>query len=184
MTEPTSKSKSVLGYENVVHRDEFLTFAKSTDQRFSSIEGSLDKFNNKLDIIVTSNQEAKKPNYSLLLSLCGFIVLLVSMGASLTWVIMQSNANVSELRANHAKEISAQNDKSIKDHLLFVETGNNRFTKDDFKYERDKLESAISNNSAEIKKNSTLATKSYDILKYHLSIDKLDKGANNGNFKE
>ena len=180
----TATAKRQAEYENVVHRDEFLTFAKSTDQRFSSIEGSLDKFHNKLDIIVASNQESKKPNYRLLLSLCGFIVLLVSMGSSLTWIIMQSNANVAQLRSDHAKEISSQNDKSIKDHLFFVENGNNRFTRNEFQYERDKIEASIARNSEEIQDIAILATKSYEILKYHLSIDTLDKGGSNGNFEE
>jgi len=176
----TAVAKKTIGIENAVHKDEFLSFVKSTDQRFSSIDGSLDKLINKIDTIVSNSQERNKPNYSLLLSVCGFVVILVGMGASLIGVIMNNNAVIAKERSEYMRVLSDQGDRSIADHLKFVESGNNIMTKDDFRYENEFIEKRFLRNEGIINESRVMVGEIQRILEYHLKIDKLNTGENDG----
>lgn len=106
------------GNGKYVSQDQFELFATHTDQRLNAQSAVLDQINNKLD-------ESIKPQIANWIAAASVVVVIAGMAGALTFTQIQSSSQLHEAR-----------DNALEQKINFLATGNDRFSRDDFRYER------------------------------------------------
>lgn len=106
------------GNGKYVSQDQFELFATHTDQRLNAQSTVLDQINAKLD-------ESIKPQIANWIAAASVIVVIAGMAGALTFTQIQSSSQLHEAR-----------DNALEQKINFLATGNDRFSRDDFRYER------------------------------------------------
>lgn len=101
-----------------VTQDQFEQFASHTDQRLRDQSSTLDAISRKID-------EATKPQIANWIAAASVIVVIAGMAAALTFTQIQSASALHEAR-----------DNALEQKIAFLSTGNNRFSREDFRFER------------------------------------------------
>jgi hypothetical protein len=111
-------TRAANGNGKYVTQEQFSTFATHTDQRFNTQAQMLEQISRKID-------ETTKPNTANWIAAGGVIVVIAGMAATLTFTQIQG-----------ASQLHAARDDALEQKINFLASGSNRFSREDFKYER------------------------------------------------
>lgn len=109
-----------------VSREEFSAFQHHIDTQFSGVSGKFNSLEQSILGLGRKLDEGAKPNYSVMVSVGGLLLIIVGMGA---------NLHGSQLKS--IVELSNSQDGSLLERINYIENGSNHHSKSDQKIYED-----------------------------------------------